>query len=72
MTQLPLSWCFCDGVAVPWAVPPPSAPPLTPPPRACRIVNKEWEYSHKRGFRCTFERGILHVYFNFLRTRYRR
>ncbi|GAX83217.1 hypothetical protein CEUSTIGMA_g10643.t1 [Chlamydomonas eustigma] len=39
---------------------------------AFRIVNKEWEQSHKRGFRCTFERGILHVYFNFLRTRYRR
>ena len=37
-----------------------------------RIVNKEWEYSHKRGFRCTFERGVLHLYFNFLRTRYRR
>jgi hypothetical protein len=39
----------------------------------CRnLVNKEWEQSHKRGFRCTFERGIMHVYFNFLRTRYRR
>ena len=21
------------------------------------IVNKEWEYSFKRGFKCTFERG---------------
>ena len=41
-------------------------------PLSFRIVNKEWEYSHKRGFRCTFERGILHLYFNFLRTRYRR
>ncbi len=47
-------------------------------PRVClctktrRIVNKEWEYSHKRGFKCTYERGILHVYFNFVRTRYRR
>ncbi|GIL56683.1 hypothetical protein Vafri_12000 [Volvox africanus] len=39
---------------------------------AFRIVNKEWEYSHKRGFKCTFDRGILHVYFNFKRTRYRR
>jgi hypothetical protein len=37
-----------------------------------RVVNKEWEYSHKRGFKCTFDRGILHVYFNFKRTRYRR
>ncbi|KAL0310118.1 UNVERIFIED_CONTAM: Cactin [Sesamum radiatum] len=24
---------------------------------AFRIVNKEWEYSHKKGFKCTFERG---------------
>ncbi|WVY98283.1 hypothetical protein V8G54_030434 [Vigna mungo] len=40
--------------------------------KAFRIVNKEWEYSHKKGFKCTFERGILHVYFNFKRYRYRR
>ncbi|XP_050204957.1 splicing factor Cactin-like [Mercurialis annua] len=39
---------------------------------AFRIVNEEWEYSHKKGFKCTFERGILHVYFNFKRYRYRR
>ena len=39
---------------------------------AFRIVNKEWEYSHKKGFKCTFERGILHLYFNFKRQRYRR
>ena len=39
---------------------------------AFRIVNKEWEYGHKRGFRCTFERGIFHLYFNFKRPRYRR
>ncbi|CAN0896703.1 CTN [Linum grandiflorum] len=39
---------------------------------AFRIANKEWEYSHKKGFKCTFERGILHVYFNFIRHRYRR
>ena len=37
-----------------------------------RIVNKEWEYSSKHGFKCTFERGILHVYFNFKRYRYRK
>jgi len=42
------------------------------PWQAFRIVNKEWEYSHKKGFKCTFERGILHVYFNFKRYRYRR
>jgi len=40
--------------------------------QAFRIVNKEWEYSHKKGYKCTFERGILHVYFNFKRYRYRR
>jgi Cactus-binding C-terminus of cactin protein len=39
---------------------------------AFRIVNKEWEYSHKKGFKCTFERGIFHLYFNFKRIRYRR
>merc|ERR1712091_13030 len=39
---------------------------------AFRIVNKEWEYTPKRGFRCVFERGILHLYFNFKRSRYRR
>ena len=39
---------------------------------AFKIVNKEWEYSHKRGFRCTFERGIFHLYVNFKRSRYRR
>ena len=39
---------------------------------AFRIVNKEWNYTAKRGFRCVFERGILHLYFNFKRSRYRR
>ncbi|KAG2240712.1 hypothetical protein Bca52824_090457 [Brassica carinata] len=39
---------------------------------AFRIVNKEWEYSHKKGYRCTFERGILNLHFNFKRHRYRR
>jgi hypothetical protein len=39
---------------------------------AYRIVNKEWEYGSKRGFKSTFERGILHLHFNFVRPRYRR
>ncbi|KAK9791828.1 hypothetical protein WJX73_003147 [Symbiochloris irregularis] len=39
---------------------------------AFRIINKEWEYSHKKGFKSSFERGILHLYFNFKRQRYRR
>ncbi|KAL3830026.1 hypothetical protein ACJIZ3_018828 [Penstemon smallii] len=36
---------------------------------AFRIVNNEWD---KRGLKCTFERGILRVYFNFQRYQYRR
>lgn len=39
---------------------------------AFKIINHEWEYNHKRGFKCVFERGILHLYFNFKRQRYRR
>jgi len=39
---------------------------------AFKIVNREWEMSHKRGFRVRFERGILQVFFNFKRSRYRR
>ena len=39
---------------------------------AFKIVNKEWEYSNKRGFKCSFERGIFHLYINFKRARYRR
>ena len=39
---------------------------------AFRIVNKEWEQAAKRGFKCSFERGILHLYVNFVRPRYRR
>lgn len=39
---------------------------------AFRILNKEWEYNHKRGFKCVFDKGILHLYFNFKRQGYRR
>ena len=39
---------------------------------AFKIINKEWGHSKKRGFRCVFERGILHLYFNFKRQFYRR
>lgn len=39
---------------------------------AFKLVNREWETSHKRGFRCRFERGILQLNFNFKRHRYRR
>ena len=27
-----------------------------------RIVDREWDFSHKRGFRCVFERGVLQLY----------
>lgn len=39
---------------------------------AFKIVKKEWEYNHKRGFKCVFDRGVLHLYFGFQRYRYRR
>ncbi|KAK9995538.1 hypothetical protein SO802_020224 [Lithocarpus litseifolius] len=39
---------------------------------AFRIVNDDWDYSHKNGFKCTFEGGILRLYFNFKRYFYRR
>jgi len=39
---------------------------------AFRVVNREWETSTRRGFRCTFDRGVLHLWFNFRRYRYRR
>ena len=39
---------------------------------AFRIVAGEWETSHKRGFKCRFERGVLQLHFGFKRLRYRR
>lgn len=39
---------------------------------AFEIVNKEWEISERTGFKCEFDRGILHLYFNFKRHRYTR
>jgi len=39
---------------------------------AFKIVKKKWEFGHKRGFKCKFERGVLYLYFNFMRVRYRR
>jgi hypothetical protein len=37
-----------------------------------RIPNVDWEYSHKKGFKCTFERGVLHLWFEFRILKYRR
>lgn len=39
---------------------------------AFKIINKEWNSSRKRGFRSTFERGVLCLYFNFSSHWYRR
>lgn len=39
---------------------------------AFKIVNQEWEIGKRSGFKCVFERGVLYLYFNFKRHRYRR
>jgi len=39
---------------------------------AFKIVNREWNLSHRFGFRVVFDRGVLQLYFNFKRWRYRR
>ncbi|KAI7834783.1 cactus-binding C-terminus of cactin protein-domain-containing protein [Kickxella alabastrina] len=39
---------------------------------AFRIVNREWEYNRRRGFKNVFDRGVLQLYFRFKRHYYRR
>lgn len=39
---------------------------------AFKIINREWNKSRKRGYKCTFERGVLSLYFNFTTHWYRR
>nr|XP_006826020.1 PREDICTED: cactin-like isoform X2 [Saccoglossus kowalevskii] len=39
---------------------------------AFKIVNREWEYSHRHGFRCQYSNGIFQLWFHFKRYRYRR
>ncbi|KEG03580.1 hypothetical protein YYE_01604 [Plasmodium vinckei vinckei] len=39
---------------------------------AFKIINSEWSYDKHRGFRNVFSRGILQLYFNFKKKRYRR
>ena len=39
---------------------------------AFKIINREWNRSRKRGFKSTFERGVLSLYFNFTTHWYRR
>merc|ERR1712088_51545 len=35
------------------------------------LINKEWEYGYKRGFRCQFHNNIFQLWFHFKRYRYR-
>ncbi|KAJ1821683.1 hypothetical protein IWW57_000231 [Coemansia sp. S610] len=39
---------------------------------AFRIVNREWEWNRRRGFKNTFDRGVLQLHFRFKRHHYRR
>lgn len=39
---------------------------------AFRIVNKEWSVTPKHGYKCLYARGVLYLWFNFKRLRYRR
>jgi len=39
---------------------------------AFKIVNREWNYSHKSGFRSQFSNSILQLWFHFKRYHYRR
>jgi hypothetical protein len=39
---------------------------------AFKIINREWNKSRKRGYKCSFERGVLSLYFNFKSHWYRR
>ena len=37
-----------------------------------KIVNREWEFGYKRGFKCQFHNNIFQLWFHFKRLRYRR
>lgn len=39
---------------------------------AFKIVNKEWDFSYKHGFRCQFQNGIFQLWFHFRKWKYRR
>jgi len=39
---------------------------------AFQIVNKEWDTGRMSGYRCVYDRGILQLFFNFKRARYRK
>ena len=37
-----------------------------------KILNKEWDNADRFGFRSDFEKGILRLYFKFLKKKYRK
>ena len=39
---------------------------------AFKIVNREWDFGNKKGFRCQFMNGIFQLWFFYKRYRYRR
>jgi len=39
---------------------------------AFRIVKKQWDKSHKFGYKCLYDKGILHLWFNFRHNFYKR
>ncbi|XP_028636395.1 cactin-like [Grammomys surdaster] len=39
---------------------------------AFKIVRREWDHSHRHGFRCQFANGIFQLWFHFKRYHYRR
>ena len=39
---------------------------------AFKVYNLDWEFSHKKGFRCIWEKGVLRLYFHLRRYRYRK
>jgi hypothetical protein len=38
---------------------------------AFKIQRREWDFSNKSGFESIFAKGILHLYFNFKKPRFR-
>ena len=37
-----------------------------------KIVNKKWDMADRKTFKCVFDRGILHLYFDFERYDFKR
>ncbi len=38
---------------------------------AFKILRKEWDFTEKSGFEAIFTKGILQLYFNFKKPKYR-